>query len=88
MLGSVRLTGDNKQQKRALSCGPRGNCSKCVCVYVLTQCLREKFNGKSYMYKNTYVNTIVDKYTCADVAAEPALDVFFCAFVKHIMIMH
>ena len=59
-----------------------------VCVYVLTQCLREKFNGKSYMYKNTYVNTIVDKYTCADVAAEPALDVFFCALVQHIMTMH
>ena len=34
VLVSVRLTGDNKQHKRTLSCGPCGNCSKCVCVCI------------------------------------------------------
>ena len=34
VLVSVRLTGDNKQHKRTLSCGPRGNCSKCVRVCI------------------------------------------------------
>ena len=36
MLVSVRLTGENKQHKRTLSCGPCGTCSKCVCMYVYT----------------------------------------------------
>ena len=48
MLVSVRLTGENIQHKRTLSCGPCGTCSKCVyvCVYVLTWCSLEKFKGQ------------------------------------------
>ena len=55
-----------------------------VCVYVLTWCSLEKFKGQSYLYISTYVNTIVGKYTCAEAAAEPALDVFFvCVRTSH-----